>query len=131
MIEKHIVTASIGKRFSAQFIDECIAFFFGYIAMLLLRTIAPNDALPIITMWIIVVGYTLVADGMFVGQSIGKKLMKLSVVRVDTDEPCSYARSVLRNITYLLGVFDLIPLIGSQKRRLGDYLAKTKVIMEI
>ena len=131
MIERHMVTASIGKRFSAQFIDEGIAFFFGYIALLLLGKITQYDAIPIIAMWAIVIGYTLIADGMFGGQSIGKKLMKLYVVRVGTNEPCSYGRSILRNVTYILGIIDLIPLVGKQKRRLGDYLADTKVIMEL
>ena len=74
--------------------------------------------------------YTLFADGMFVGQSIGKKLMKLYVVRSDTEEPCTYGRSVLRNITYLLGIFDFIFIFGPTKRRLGDRLAKTKVVMK-
>ena len=124
------VTAPIGKRFSAQFIDEGLAFLVGYFVMLgLTEVLEKGSEIPFLVFCLILLFYTLVADGMFVGQSIGKKLMKLYVVRSDTEEPCTYGRSVLRNITYLLGIFDLIFLIGPTKRRLGDRLAKTKVMM--
>ena len=125
------VIAPIGKRFSAQFIDEGLALLVGYFLMLgLTEILEKGSAIPFLVFCLIVLFYTLFADGMFVGQSIGKKLMKLYVVRSDTEEPCTYGRSVLRNMTYLLGIFDLIFLIGPTKRRLGDRLAKTKVVMK-
>ena len=125
------ITAPIGKRFSAQFIDEGLALLVGYLVMIgLTDVLDKGSAIPFLVFCLILLIYTLFADGMFVGQSIGKKLMKLYVVRSDTEEPCTYGRSVLRNMTYLLGIFDLIFLIGPTKRRLGDRLAKTKVVMK-
>ena len=125
------ITAPIGKRFSAQFIDEGLALLVSYLVMLgLTDVLDKGSAIPFLVFCLILLIYTLFADGMFVGQSIGKKLMKLYVVRSDIEEPCTYGRSVLRNMTYLLGIFDLIFLIGPTKRRLGDRLAKTKVVMK-
>jgi len=125
------MTAPIGKRFSAQFIDEGLALLVSYLVMLgLTDVLDKGSAIPFLVFCLILLVYTLFADGMFVGQSIGKKLMQLYVVRSDTEEPCTYGRSVLRNMTYLLGIFDLIFLIGPTKRRLGDRLAKTKVVMK-
>jgi uncharacterized RDD family membrane protein YckC len=125
------ITAPIGKRFSAQFIDEGLALLVSYLVMLgLTDVLDKGSAIPFLVFCLILLVYTLFADGMFVGQSIGKKLMQLYVVRSDTEEPCTYGRSVLRNMTYLLGIFDLIFLIGPTKRRLGDRLAKTKVVMK-
>ena len=124
------VIAPIGKRFSSQFIDEGLALFVGYFVMLGLAEVLDKDSsIPFLVFCLILLFYTLFADGMFVGQSFGKKLMKLYVVRSDTEEPCTYGRSVLRNITYFLGIFDFIFIFGPTKRRLGDRLAKTKVVM--
>lgn len=130
MTDFNYVIAPIGKRFSAQFIDEGLALLCGYILMLGLSTVLEKGSgVPFLIFCLVLLTYTLFADGMFYGQSIGKKIMKLYVVRSDTEEPCTYSRSVLRNITYLLGIFDLIFLLGPTKRRLGDRLAKTKVVM--
>lgn len=125
-----LVLAPIGKRFSAQFIDEALAFIVGYIVLLLLGKVLPSESsVPMIAMWLIFIGYTLMADGMFNGQSIGKKLMGLYVVDSKTNEPCTYMQSVLRNITYLLGVIDWIFIVGKERRRLGDRVASTRVMM--
>ncbi len=130
MNESIIVLAPIGKRFSAQFIDEAIAFLFGYATLVLLDKVFPaNSSVPLIVMWLIIIGYTLLADGMFQGQSIGKKMLGLYVKNTNTDEPCTYKQSVIRNITYLLGLIDWVFIVGSQRRRLGDRLASTKVVM--
>lgn len=130
MNEFQLVLAPIGKRFSAQFIDGSIAFVVGYAALTLLGKILPSESsVPIIAMWLIIIGYTLIADGMFKGQSIGKKIMGLYVVDKNTDAPCTYMQSAMRNITYILGIFDWIFIVGSDRRRLGDRIASTKVMM--
>ncbi|MEW6214010.1 MAG: RDD family protein [Nitrospirota bacterium] len=91
--------------------------------------------------------YLLIGDGLFEGRSFGKKLIGLRVVSADTDKPCTFRDSILRNSTlgvgYLLyripwfgwmfivivSVFEFIILLGSSDRkRLGDEIAKTIVI---
>lgn len=92
--------------------------------------------------------YLLIGDGLFQGQSLGKKLIGLKVVSIDTEKQCSFRDSILRNgifgIGYLLYkipffgwifiliifLFEFIILLGSkEKRRLGDEIAKTIVVI--
>ena len=91
--------------------------------------------------------YLLLGDGLFDGRSLGKKLIRLRVVSVDTLQPCSFRESLLRNSTFGLGyVLWLVPWIGwivlpliaavefililgnKENRRLGDEIAGTTVI---
>ena len=74
--------------------------------------------------WIL---YFLVRDGI-PGESVGKRLLKLKVVRRDTDQSCSWLRSIARNLTFILLPIDLVPMLSDQKLRLGDRLANTMVI---
>lgn len=132
MNEERFVLAPIGKRFTAQFIDETIAVGVGYCVLLALNAVLSDDSsLPTLALLAIALLYTLLADGMFDGQSIGKKIMNLYVVCTDTDGPCTYIQSIVRNVTYILGIFDLIFILGSERRRLGDRLASTRVMMKI
>lgn len=91
--------------------------------------------------------YLLIGDGLFDGRSLGKKLIGLKVISADTNKPCSFKDSILRNSTFAIGyllykipwfgwifivivsVFEFIILLGSKERmRLGDEIAKTKVV---
>lgn len=91
--------------------------------------------------------YLLIGDGLFHGRSLGKKLIGLRVVSADTDDPCSFRDSILRNSVFGIGylfyripwlgwifivivcVFEFIILLGSKDgMRLGDEIAKTKVV---
>lgn len=117
--------ASIGDRFTAQFLDSLVAlgvgaaFYFGTKAVDLPLELA-------LVGWFI---YILACDGLPRGQSIGKRFTRSSVVHVETGLPCNYWQSLVRNICLLvLGVIDCAFIIGKQRRRLGDFLAKTKVV---
>jgi uncharacterized RDD family membrane protein YckC len=132
MSESTLVLAPIGKRFSAQFIDELIAVGGGYSLLIGMNELVASDGnTPFLAMIIFALLYTLFADGMFEGQSIGKKMMNLYVVSNEMEKPCTYLQSFVRNSTYLLGIFDLVFLLGKERRRLGDRLASTKVLMKI
>jgi len=91
--------------------------------------------------------YLLIADGLFDGRSLGKKLIGLRVVSADTLKPCTFKDSILRNsifgIAYLISkilwfgwifilaaaALEFIILLGSKEQmRLGDEIAKTIVI---
>ena len=131
-INQSIMLAPMGKRFSAIFIDGAFAFLVGYSLMMLTSSLITTDGLlPLLLMYGFIIIYGFFADGMFDGQSVGKKLMKLRVVGFETDEPGSYMQSFLRNITGFLWIFDYVPLLKGDKRRVGDYLAKTKVVMVV
>ncbi len=91
--------------------------------------------------------YLLIGDGLFDGQSLGKKLVGLRVVSADTYQPCAFRDSILRNSVFAVGylvsrviwigwilimiiaVFEFIILLGSKDRmRIGDEIAKTIVV---
>lgn len=74
----------------------------------------------------------LLRDG-YRGRSPGKRLLGLRLL-TPGNRPCSYARSVLRNLPILipgLNVIEmLLVLFGTQSRRTGDRLAGTAVVEE-
>jgi len=91
--------------------------------------------------------YLLIGDGLFDGRSLGKKLIGLRVVSVDTNTPCTFRDSILRNsilgiglifykipwfgwiLTAVIAVLEFIILLGSRDgMRFGDEIAKTAVI---
>ena len=91
--------------------------------------------------------YLLIGDGLFDGRSLGKKLIGLRVVAEDTQTPCTFRSSILRNSTLGIGflfikiswlgwiavaiisIFEFIMLLGNTRgMRLGDELAKTVVV---
>ncbi len=91
--------------------------------------------------------YLLLGDGFFEGRSIGKKLLRIRVVSVDTHSPCTFKDSILRNSTFAVGyVLWIVPLIGwifililcavefilllgsKDGMRLGDEIARTSVL---
>lgn len=93
------------------------------------------------------IAYLLIGDGLFDGRSLGKKLIGLRVVSADTNTPCTFRDSILRNSTFgigflfykmiwlgwifivLLSIFEFIMLLGSRDgMRFGDEIAKTIVI---
>jgi uncharacterized RDD family membrane protein YckC len=65
------------------------------------------------------------------GQSLGKKWMKLAVVDERTGVPCTYGRSVVRNVLRVLGLVDVLFIFGNRRQRLGDKAAGTIVIKRL
>jgi uncharacterized RDD family membrane protein YckC len=125
-------------------------------AGLLLRTVAKILDFIIIAAAVEVVpragffaglAYLLIGDGLFDGRSLGKKLIGLRVVSADTNTPCTFRDSILRNSTLgigflfykvlwlgwmliiLISIIEFIILLGSKDgKRFGDEIAKTVVI---
>lgn len=118
--------ARIGQRFTAQFVDGIVALAAGVVCYLA----ADALGLPLKLALAGFLLYLLLCDGLPGGQSAGKRFSRISVVHVTTEEPCSYGQSCIRNISRFLGVFDAAFIIGGQRRRLGDYLGRTKVIQQ-
>jgi uncharacterized RDD family membrane protein YckC len=79
--------------------------------------------------------YIVFRDGLFSGQSVGKKVMGIRVVHKD-GRPISFVDSSFRNVLFLVPY--LIPLTlpietvalfrSPDRLRLGDRIAKTRVI---
>lgn len=116
--------ARIGQRFTSQFIDGLVALAVGVVFYFVANAFRlPNE-------WIFVgsILYILLCDGLPNGQSVGKRFTNTSVVHVDSELPCTYWQSFVRNSQMILGVIDAAFIAGKQRRRLGDLIAGTKVI---
>ena len=91
--------------------------------------------------------YLLIGDGLLNGRSLGKKLIGIQVVSIDTFKPCTFRESIIRNCLFgigflfykmlwfgwifiaLISIFEFLILLGSKsKMRIGDEIAKTTVI---
>jgi uncharacterized RDD family membrane protein YckC len=79
--------------------------------------------------------YLLLRDA-FRGQSVGKFLLGLVVISLETGRPCSFAGSLRRNVLLVLPGANLVAVFleartivqDSQGQRLGDRLAHTQVV---
>lgn len=153
------VLASIGNRFIAVVIDHfiqylsliLIAWFFTYISGIA----APTDrsagevisempkwtiAIMILILFIVFSGYFIMFEWLWDGQTPGKRLLKLRVIRED-GRPITLWESIARN---LLRVFDAAPgffipiysvgliviFMSNRDQRVGDLFAGTVVIRE-
>lgn len=87
--------------------------------------------------YLIPLGYTLIKDGIGEGQSLGKRIMHIKVIKIADSSKCTMGTSVLRN---LVGNFiSCLPIIGwliepimvlatSDRRRIADRVAGTMVV---
>lgn len=62
------------------------------------------------------------------GQSIVHRSLGYQVVDIKTGQPASKVRCFLRNMTFVVLIIEVIPLLVTPKRRIGDWIAGTKVI---
>jgi len=140
--QKELTAASFFNRFIARTID-------------LIIVVALYEIIPSIGYFAGLV-YLLLADGLFEGRSVGKKLIGLKIVLEDGSQ-CGYKESIFRNFPFaagfiLGGIFGVIPLIGwlmsfvifvvvlafeslviigsDNGKRLGDEIANTQVVEE-
>lgn len=140
--------ASLGNRFLAFLIDgliflgllipAAVLFFFAFISA---YGHDESSAMVLfiagVLLFLLPLAYQLLKDGMEMGQSYGKRAMKLMVIDLDTNTPCSKSKSLARNIvSILIGFFPIIgqfiePIIvlaAPDGRKLGDRAANTMVI---
>ncbi len=116
--------ASLGDRFLAQIADAIVAF--GLLALTF-----PLSAISDSLAWLgiaLFFAYYLLCDGLPNGQSVGKRLLKIRVVKDADGQSCSYGASALRNFAQILGILDWIWILGSKRKRAGDILAHTHVV---
>ena len=137
--------AGLGSRFAALVIDHLIqALFVAVIAAGMLFGGAGQEyfdwqnsilvAAGIILIFIIMFGYFIFFEMIMNGQSPGKKLLKLRVVR-QNGQPVGFFDSFLRNIFRLADMLPSLNLTGAafivfskQYSRIGDYISGTIVI---
>jgi uncharacterized RDD family membrane protein YckC len=141
-------TAGIGSRFLAALVDTIIIIFLQLIVfgttLLLFNIFFESLSLEDSLTWILAIlglisfallwGYYILFEILWNGQSPGKRLVGLRVIRVD-GTPISASESVIRNLVRLI---DFLPLaygvgvvtmfIDTNSRRVGDLAAGTVVV---
>lgn len=133
--------ASVGERLLAQIIDWAIqgAWFSGllYIFVNYINDVLQSDALEMIFFFLFLLiptlFYALLSELFFNGQTIGKHLLKLRVVKIDGSMP-GIGAYLLRWLMMIIdgpstsGLGVLVMLLNKDNRRLGDLAAGTMVI---
>jgi len=64
----------------------------------------------------------------FQGRSVAKRIMKLQVVNVKTGMPASTGQCFIRNLPIIIWPVEVIMTLVNRQRRIGDYIAGTKVV---
>ena len=148
------VLAGLGTRSTAFALDTTFRFLvvlFIFLAVSLLAhwlpTLDPTGvfaalpktwllALAVLAYGIVDLGYFLVFEALWSGQTPGKRLQKLRVIKVN-GQPIGWLESSIRNILravdILLGFYPLgllVMFLSSRSQRIGDYAAGTVVIVE-
>jgi len=139
-------TAGIGSRFIAAFVDFLI-YISTALALAMLTTVVENTisdptlqstitafflAFSFAFYW----GYYILFELIWAGQSPGKRIAHIRVVRLD-GTPASPSQIMIRNIARFVDLFPgfygvglLTMLFNDQSRRLGDFAAGTLVVRE-
>lgn len=137
---KRYQLATLTERLAAFILDALIFALFGLISVFV------NDETPMVLriLSILIVGdidptpavieimimiYFLIIDGMPNGQSFGKRIIKIQVVTETTGMPCTVGNAILRRFpSYVLPFIDIALVFCKEKQRLGDKIAKTRVV---
>jgi uncharacterized RDD family membrane protein YckC len=151
-VELQFAVAGIGSRFVAVLLDQLIIFAALIVELLIFVWIGESaskstaTASDTMTKWIIgiliflnfafVVGYFALFETFWHGQTPGKRIMKLRVIK-DTGRQITFfealTREALRLIDYMPGLYlagVITMLCNKQNKRLGDLAAGTIVIHE-
>lgn len=131
--------ASIGERFLALVIDYFLITLYIYSTVILLMEFRLSSGFRsfflLCIIYLPIFGYSFLCETFNHGQSFGKKLMNIRVVKVDGSTP-SVSSYLLRWLLFIidgpltsgLGLF--VVLLTKNNQRLGDLAAGTMVIKE-
>ncbi len=153
-VQLEFALASIGNRFLACAIDhfiQIIAMILVYLVAALLLSASPTGevseivaetpkwvlAIVIIVVFLLFTSYFAFFEWLWNGQTPGKKLLKLRVIRED-GRPATLWETIARN---LMRLFDIMPLpfysigfiavfLSPRDQRIGDLFAGTVVVRE-
>ena len=144
-VKINFIAASVGERLGSYFIDLIIKMSYIVVAVLVLIYFFHFDRLfESLDSWskravIFIIGfpvllYSITLESIFEGQTFGKKLLKIKVVKIDGYQ-AGFGDYFIRwffrliDISILGGVVALVTIVSSKKaQRLGDMAAGTAVI---
>lgn len=131
----------LNRRLTAVMIDfmYSLAVFFPLWALVVIPAIfigislgdsfQPNSTMPIVgflpySLYI----FVLINKDFFHGRSIAKRIKGYQVVDYKTEKVATEMQCMIRNLTVIIWPIEVLFLIISRRRRLGDILANTEVI---
>ena len=147
-VELHYVLANVGNRFLAAAIDHLIQIALMLVIFVMAgafsdwKFFASMDvwaaALTVLAVFAIYWGYFVVFETLWSGQTPGKRMMRLRVVRED-GRPVRFFEVFVRNLlrlaldfqplpSYAIGVISII--FSARSKRVGDFVAGTVVVKE-
>lgn len=144
-VKINFIAASAGERIGSYLIDLIIKIAYGIVVYLIFFNWLNLDLLfQNLDQWSVgtillgfyfpVMIYSLTLESIFEGQTVGKKLNKIKVVKIDGYQ-AGFGDYLMRwffrliDISILNGVIALITVVSSKKgQRLGDMVAGTSVI---
>jgi uncharacterized RDD family membrane protein YckC len=151
-VELEFTLAGIGNRALALAIDYMVMFVFLGLSLLLWWAFSDQlfrylDTLQIdysgLANWLLAIaallaffvwiGYFVVFETVWRGQTPGKRIAKIRVIRDDGRParlPQAMLRSLLRPVDDVLSIGVWMIILGSQEKRLGDWVAGTLVVQE-
>lgn len=139
----HTDFASLGRRMGAIVMDTLIMFFFWGFLVLLLGVRVLSGSTPgfgvfnamVIAELFFIVGYTVLLEGYWNGQTVGKKVFDIRVVNADDGRPISVEEAVLRNVVRIVDFLPVFYVVGiaavlltQSNQRLGDLAGNTVVV---
>ncbi|OUR92352.1 RDD family protein [Flavobacteriales bacterium 34_180_T64] len=141
----NFTAASVGERIVAYIIDLIIKIAYGVVTyQIIFNLFELDDAIEdmdrwsqiaiYVTFYLPVIFYSLIFETLLDGQTLGKRIMKIKVVKIDGYQ-ASLADFIVRwffrivDLNMMSGVVALIAIVTSKKsQRLGDMTAGTSVI---
>lgn len=129
-------TASVGDRVIAYLLDTLVQFAWIFVWFMIVFAAGVGGAgmFVVVLMFIMLLPYVfyhLVCELVMDGQSIGKRVRKIKVARMDGGQPTVgqyLLRWVLRIVDNLYGLGLLVLLVNGKGQRIGDLAAGTTVI---
>lgn len=145
-VELDFTLAGIGNRALALMIDYLIwgtILFLVFFTFIVLSSQLSSDFIDLIAPWVfaltllgiffIYVGYFVIFETLWQGQTPGKRFTKIRVIQ-DNGKPIGIQQATLRGLlrpiddTFSLGAIFII--FGSKEKRIGDFVAGTIVVQE-
>jgi len=148
-VQLRFQTAGLGSRAAAQLIDTGILLLVNITVFVLFSivVIGSNEfwleemgnfaiAILLLFLFLVNVGYFFLLEAFWTGQTVGKRLMKIRVIR-DNGQPITFLSAAIRNLFrlidaipsgYFLGA--IVSFFHPQDKRIGDMVAGTLVVSE-
>ena len=140
----NFTAASVGDRILGQLLDLLVKIAYGITIFFIVQIFGLESLFDGLDQWSIiaiisliglpVMFYSLIQESLWEGQTIGKKIMKMKVIKLDGYQ-ASFGDYLIRWLFRLIeisignGVIGLIAIVASSKnQRLGDMAAGTAII---